>query len=81
MVNKGTINVVTVDNKVLYWETLDWEEVGNFTGLRTRKVLMLMVIYVILHYIADDLKLRQPNFVNVHMKLLIDAKFCYTTRN
>ena len=53
MVNKGTINDGTVDSKVLYWETLYWEDVGNFTGLCTRKVLMLMASYVILHYVAE----------------------------
>jgi len=45
VVNKGTINDGAVD-KVLYWETVDWEEVGNFTGLCPRNVLMLMVIYL-----------------------------------
>jgi hypothetical protein len=53
VVNKVTIDGGTVDNKVLYWGTLDWGDVGNFTGLCTRKVLMLMVSYVILHYDAE----------------------------
>jgi hypothetical protein len=53
LVNKETINDGTVDNKVMYWETLDWEEVGNFTDLCTRKVLMMMVNYVVLHYVAE----------------------------
>ena len=61
MVNKGTINDGKVHNKVLYWETLDWEEMGNFTGLCVRNLLLLMVSYVIMHYVADALKLRQPN--------------------
>jgi hypothetical protein len=33
----------TVDNKVLYWEILDWEVVGNCTGLCTSSVSILMV--------------------------------------
>ena len=81
MVNKGTINDGTVDDKVLHWETVDWEEVGNCIGLYTRKLLMLMVSYVILHYVGVELKFRQPNFVNLPMKLLIDVKFCNMKQN
>jgi hypothetical protein len=55
VVYKGTISDGTVD-KVLCWETLDLEDVGNFTGLCTKKVLMLMVSYVILRCVAEKSK-------------------------